>query len=159
MKKGIILLSLLSTPTTLYSQEPRANSKVVIATYTESEIFIDGGLNEPAWATAQPATGFTQKDPSEGKPATERTEVRVLYDDKNIYISAYCHDRTPEQIIVRDIARDFEWLEQDDLGFHVLDTWLDQDIFGFHVDTFNDDRNGFMMLTTPKGGATGHSVF
>ena len=50
---------------------------------------------------------------------------------------------------------DFEWLEEDGLGYHVSDTWLDQDLFGFHVDTFNNDRNGFMMVTTPKGGGNG----
>ena len=125
------------------------------AVYVESKISIDGRLTEPAWATAQPATSFTQRDPSEGNPATEWTEVRVLYDDKNIYISAYCHDRRPDQIVVRDITRDFEWLEEDGLGYHVSDTWLDQDLFGFHVDTFNNDRNGFMMVTTPKGGGNG----
>ena len=152
LKKGIVLVSLLATPTTLYSQEPGANTKVVIATYTESLISIDGSLTESAWATAQPATGFTQKDPSQGKPATEWTEVRVLYDDKNIYISAYCHDRTPEQIVVRDITRDFEWLEEEDFGFRVVNNWLEQDFFGFQLDTFNDNRNGFLMVTTPKGG-------
>jgi hypothetical protein len=154
LKTGIILVSLLTTSTTLYSQDPQANTKVVIAVYTESLISIDGSLTEPAWATTQPATGFTQKDPSQGQPATEWTEVRVLYDDKNIYISAYCHDRTPQQIVVRDITRDFEWLEEEeeDLGFQVVNNWLDQDFFGFQLDTFNDNRNGFVMVTTPRGG-------
>ena len=158
LKKGIVLVSLLTIPTTLYSQEPGANTKVVIAAYTESLISIDGSLSESAWAAAQPVTGFTQKDPSQGKPATEWTEVRVLYDDKNIYISAYCHDGTPEQIVVHDITRDFEWLEEEeeeeeeDLGFRVVNNWLDQDFFGFQLDTFNDNRNGFLMATTPKGG-------
>ena len=154
LKKGIVLVSLLTTPTTLYSQEPGANTRVVIATYTESPISIDGSLTESAWATAQPATGFTQKDPSQGDPATEWTEVRVLYDDENIYISAYCHDRTPERIVVHDITRDFEWLEEEeeDLGFQVVNNWLNQDFFGFQLDTFNDNRNGFLMVTTPEGG-------
>ncbi len=78
--------------------------------------------------------------------------MRVLYDDQNIYISAYCHDGTPEQIVVRDITRDFEWLEEEDLGFQVVNNWLNQDFFGFQLDTFNDNRNGFLMVTTPNGG-------
>ena len=89
---------------------------MVIATYTESEISLDGRLNERAWETALPATGFTQKDPSEGEPATEWTEVRVLYDAKNLYIGVYCHDGMPEGIIVRDVARDFEWSANDTLN-------------------------------------------
>ena len=160
--KGIILVSLLTIPTTLHGQEPRVNIKVVIATYTESLISIDGSLTEPAWAAAQPATGFTQKDPSQGEPATEWTEVRVLYDDKNIYISAYCHDRTPGRIVVHDITRDFEWFEEEeeeDLGFSVVNNWLDQDFFGFQLDTFNDNRNGFLMVTTPKGGQRDAQIF
>ena len=152
LKKGIVLVSLLTIPTTLYSQDSQANTKVVTAAYTESVITIDGSLTESVWATAQPATDFVQKDPSEGEPATEWTEVRVLYDDKNIYIGAYCHDREPEEIVVNDITREFEWLEEDEFGFHVVNNWLDQDLFGFHVDTFNDDRNGFLMASTPKGG-------
>ena len=160
LKKGIVLVTLLTTPTTLYSQAPGENTKVVIATYTESPISIDGSLTEPAWATAQPATGFTQKDPSQGQPATERTEVRVLYDDQNIYISAYCHDRTPGQIVVHDITRDFEWLEEDeDIGFQVVNNWLNQDFFGFQLDTFNDNRNGFLMVTTPNGGQRDVQIF
>ena len=89
--------------------------------------------------------------------------MRVLYDDKNIYISAYCHDRTPEQIVVHDITRDFEWLEEEeeeeDPGFRVVNNWLDQDFFGFQLDTFNDNRNGFLMVTTPKGGQRDVQVF
>ncbi len=101
LKKGIILVGLLTTSTTLFCQESPPQGKVVIAHYTESLISIDGSLSESAWATAQPVTGFIQTDPSEGKPATEWTEVKVLYDDRNLYISAYCHDRRPEDIVVR----------------------------------------------------------
>ena len=152
LKKVIVLVGLLTAPTTLHSQELPVSDKVVIATYTESEISLDGRLNERAWETALPATGFTQKDPSEGEPATEWTEVRVLYDAKNLYIGVYCHDGMPEGIIVRDVARDFEWSASDTLNYDVLDTWLDQDVVGVLLDTYNDDRNGFMMLTTPGGG-------
>ncbi|MBI1955953.1 MAG: carbohydrate binding family 9 domain-containing protein [Acidobacteria bacterium] len=112
--------------------------KVVTAVFAESKITIDGELNEPAWQTAQPATDFIQRDPTEGAPASERTEARVLYDQQNLYIAIYCYDRTPEQIIVRDVARDFVVNQQD--------------FFGFILDTFNDDRSGFSMGTTPKGG-------
>jgi hypothetical protein len=42
-------------------------------------------LDESVWALAQPATDFFQQQPGEGAPASERTEVRVLFDDRNIY--------------------------------------------------------------------------
>ena len=138
LKNSILVLSLFAHPLFLFCQAPRGNGKVVTAVYTESRITLDGNLNEPVWETAEPAKDFIQKEPSEGEPASEWTEVRILYDRENLYIGAYCHDRTPQQIVVRDVTRDFEP--------------LDQDIFGVELDTFNDDRNGFTVLTTPKGG-------
>src|SRR3972149_23352 len=63
-----------------------------------------------------------------------RRALIAVYTEAKITLEAYCHDPRPDQIILRDIARDFEWSEQD--------------VFGFHIDTFNDGRNGFMMLTT-----------
>src|SRR5678809_1333371 len=53
---------------------------------------IDGRLDEPAWRTAQPVTDFTQTDPVEGAPASQRTEVRFLYDDAALYIGAKMYD-------------------------------------------------------------------
>ena len=49
-------------------------------------IKIDGRLDEPAWSEAEPATDFRQESPTEGAPASAKTEVRVLYDSKNLYI-------------------------------------------------------------------------
>ena len=84
LKRGILLVGFLTTSTTLFSQESPPQGKVVSAHYTESFISIDGSLSEAAWATAPPVAGFIQTDPSEGRPATECTEVKVLYDDKNL---------------------------------------------------------------------------
>ena len=55
-------------------------------------IKIDGLLNEPAWSHAQPATDFLQERPIEGALASERTEVRVLFDDKNVYFGVRAFD-------------------------------------------------------------------
>ena len=129
----------LVVPARLSAQEPGSpNRPVMTATYTEATISIDGVLDEAAWDAAEPATDFVQKDPSEGKPSSERTVVRVLYDRTNLYIGALCHDRSPGELIVRDINRDFDYLEQDSLS--VL------------LDTFGDKRSGFMLSTTPRGG-------
>jgi hypothetical protein len=63
-----------------------------------SPIDLDGRLQEPAWNSAQPATGFKQYDPDEGKPETEKTEIRILYDDRALYIGARMYDRDPKKI-------------------------------------------------------------
>lgn len=134
----LVLACGLGLPGILWAQDSQTPPKLVTATFTESKIIIDGELNEPAWQTAGLATDFIQKDPSEGKPASERTEVRILYDHENLYFGFYCYDRTPGEIIIRDITRDFDLPQQDDAGII--------------LDTFNDRRTGFGMGTTPGGG-------
>ena len=57
-----------------------------------SPITLDAKLDEPAWQVAQPITEFVQVDPDEGKPATQRTDVRILYDDDALYIGAKMYD-------------------------------------------------------------------
>ena len=59
-----------------------------VASHRTSPIVLDAKLDEPAWNAATPITSFTQVDPDEGKPATQRTEVRILYDDNAVYFGA-----------------------------------------------------------------------
>ena len=145
VKHLLILMIFLFVPDAHGSQELIPNGRIVTASYTESDIFIDAELKESTWQIAEPATGFIQRDPSEGKPATEWTEVRILYDNENLYIGVYCHDRTPGKIVISDIKRDFNGLEEDH--------------FGVVLDTFNDDRNGFVFVTTPRGACAASSSF
>ena len=58
----------------------------------DSEIRIDGELDEAAWNRVEPASGFIQQEPQMGAPSTERTEVRFLYDDDNLYVGIKCFD-------------------------------------------------------------------
>jgi hypothetical protein len=109
----------------------------MVATRVTEAVTIDGRLNEPAWSTAAPASGFVQADPREGDPATEDTEVRIVFDDEAIYIGVRCHDSTPAGIVVNEIRKDFPGREQD--TFEVL------------LDTFADRRNGFVFATNAKG--------
>ncbi len=62
------------------------------AVRTSSPIALDGALYEAAWRDAPVATGFLQSEPNEGEPASEQTEVRLLYDDTNLYIGMFAHD-------------------------------------------------------------------
>jgi hypothetical protein len=69
---------------------------------------IDGDLTDEPWAAAPPATHFTQRDPDEGKPSTQRTEVRFLYDDDALYVGVRLFDSRPELIAKRLSTRDEE---------------------------------------------------
>src|SRR5687768_13494794 len=74
------------------------------ATRTARPPVIDGRLIDEAWTQAEPASTFTQRDPDEGAPATERTEVRFLYDDEALYVAARLFDTEP-QLIARRLSR------------------------------------------------------
>jgi len=89
-------------------QEPVIDSRerVARATRREGEIRIDGHLDEGDWERAEGVTGFTQVEPDEGEPAMEPTEVRILYDDENIYLGARMHDSDPSRIARQLTRRD-----------------------------------------------------
>src|SRR5258705_13430086 len=67
---------------------------------------IDGDLSDPAWAKAAILDDFRQMDPNAGEPATERTVVRILYDENNLYFSVYWYDPEPDKIQARSMSRD-----------------------------------------------------
>ena len=85
-------------------------------------IVIDGQLDEADWRAAPLATDFLQNDPREGEPATARTEVRVLYDDENLYFGFIAYDAEPDKLVINDLTRDFNALAGDTVGV-VLDTF------------------------------------
>jgi hypothetical protein len=67
---------------------------------------IDGNLDDEAWSAVEAASGFTQRDPDEGKPSTERTEVKFLYDDEALYVGVRLFDRQAALISRRLSTRD-----------------------------------------------------
>ncbi len=104
----------------------------------ETPPVLDGEvLNDVAYASAEPATGFWQTTPDEGQPASQKTEVRVVYTPQTLYIGAVCYDTEPDKIIVADSRRD------SDLS--------DTDSFQFILDTYGDKLNGFVFGTNPAG--------
>ncbi|HNX88455.1 MAG TPA: DUF5916 domain-containing protein, partial [Paludibacteraceae bacterium] len=80
-----------------------------------SDIRIDGVLDEPAWADAPVASGFTQYEPYNGKMPSFRTEVKFLYDNSGLYVAAMMYDPHPDSIPRQLGPRDSEWLNADDL--------------------------------------------
>ena len=82
-------------------------TKRVAAVRIAEPIVIDGVLDEAAWALAEPAVDFHQQFPDEFGPATERSEVRFLYDDDMLYIGAMMYDGEPDRLIIDSLRRDF----------------------------------------------------
>jgi hypothetical protein len=74
---------------------------------------IDGDLSDPAWSRAIVVDEFYQRQPDIGEPATERTELRIMYDENNFYVGVYNYDSNPEEIVVRAMARDGQLFTSD----------------------------------------------
>jgi Domain of unknown function (DUF5916) len=118
------------------AQEKTATPRAV-ATSIAEPIRVDGSLDEPAWSRAVPIGPLVQSDPKQGAPATEETEVRVLFDASTLYLGIACRDRDPKAIVATQLARDAN-LEVDDRVVVVLDP-------------FFDHRNGFFFAVNPAG--------
>jgi hypothetical protein len=88
-----------------------------------AELRLDGNLEEEIWSLSTPISDFTQQEPSEGARPSERTEVRVAYDEEHLYIGAIIFD-DPEGILAYQKARDAS-LGTDDRFMWMLDTFLD----------------------------------
>ena len=69
-------------------------------------VVINGELDESAWREASPVSSFTQREPREGEPASELTQVKVLFDDHSLYIGITCHDREPSKVVANEMRRD-----------------------------------------------------
>ncbi len=115
-----------------------ASTKIVRSRGVAQAPVLDGDvLGDPAWADAEPVSGFLQTRPNDGQPATERTEVRVVFTRNTIYFGVVCYDRNPSAIIMTDSRRD--------------STLNDSDSFQMVLDTFSDQQNGFVFGTSPAG--------
>ena len=98
---------------------------------------LDGLVDEDLWSEIEPATGFVQQNPDEGAPSTERTEIRIGFDDSNLYFGIICFDSQPENIVVTQNRRD--------------GSLIDTDSIQILIDTYNDGQNAFVFGTSPTG--------
>src|SRR5258708_34643120 len=87
-------------------------------------IKVEGLLDESSWSLAQPATDFLQQQPSEGASASERTEVRVPFDDRNIYFGIRAFDSEAAHINARELVLDANFSNDDTVSI-LLDTYHD----------------------------------
>ncbi len=82
-----------------------AQSPSLKALHVERGPVIDGSLQDEAWKKAEPFTAFRRVFPTEGAP-TETTELRVLYDDDDLFLGIYCHDSQPAKVCGNTMAHD-----------------------------------------------------
>lgn len=117
--------------------DAEAPAAAAVATRTApGAVKLDGRLDEDAWRTTPPIGGFVQRDPNEGRPATEPTEARVLYTDAALYVGVRAFDSEPRrirgQLTRRDVASPSDWI-------------------GVAIDSYHDRRTAFAFMVNPAG--------
>ena len=113
-----------------------AQDRPSLAASPAGDITVDGVLDEPAWGTATAATDFRQFEPSEGQPASQRTEVRVLYGPGHLFVGATLFDDSPAQI-------------EPTLGRR--DEFNRADWFIVSIDSYLDRRNAYAFGVNAAG--------
>jgi hypothetical protein len=103
----------------------------------EGAVALDGRLDDAAWQRAEPSRNFTQSWPDPGKPGTDPTEVRVIYDDDAIYVAVRAFDSRPDSIAAQLARRDASGIYSD--WIHVI------------IDSYHDRRTAFRFSVNPKG--------
>jgi hypothetical protein len=131
----ILLLSIFTSPIILSSQSRKEYS--ITARRISSSVKIDGVLSESDWAKTQIIDRLLQREPQEGKPVTEKTEIRVLYNSSYIYFGIKCFDSEPDKIVANEMRRDSDL--------------QDNDYFEIFIDTYHDHRNAFYFVINPLG--------
>ena len=106
-------------------------------------IQFDGKVDELAWDAIEPLP-LVQYEPVSGSPATERTEIRLAYDDKYLYASMRAYDRDPNGIRATSLYRD---------------RIAGSDHLELTIDTYNDNQTGYIFTTTPSGIRNDSEVF
>ena len=112
---------------------------VLRTTRLTSPIAFDGRLDEPFYKTVPAASGFIQQEPTEGSPASDKTEFWVFFDDKNVYVGARLWETHPDRRVTSDMRRD-------------ASNMYNNDHIAVLFDTFDDHRNGFGFSSNAQGG-------
>ena len=135
LKSAYVCVGLLIFTSPICAQE-NGTRRIRVLHITEP-IKIDGKLDEPGWSQAEVATDFRQQEPNEGEPASEKTEVRLLFDEKNRYVGVHAFDSEPSRINSRELVRDATFSNDDKL--EIL------------LDTYHDRRNAYRFAVNPLG--------
>ena len=116
---------------------PQEGARTAEAIRADRAPRLDGTLNDPLWQSAKRITDFRQREPHEGEPPTEKTEVRILYTRHAVYFGIHCYDSEPSRIIATELRRDVSQ-ELDD-HFEIL------------IDSNHSRRGAYVFEINPLG--------
>ena len=143
MKNLYLFLILLAFGQNIFSQH--SQPQTLTALRIDKKINFDGQLTEPEWQKAMHISNFTQRDLNFGEPASEHTEVAVIYNRNTMYIGVWCYQNDVSKIVAKNMNRDFPY-------------WTD-DNFQVMISPFNDNRNGYLFVINPNGARCDVQVY
>lgn len=132
----------------LLGQEPGTLRAHRISPEEGKALRLDGLLTEAFWMEAPTIDQLTQQEPREGEPASEETEVRVIYDEENLYVGIRALDSEPNRIVSRILQRD-RIMQVD--GFDQRPVFGGDDAVAILLDPFHDNRNAYVFATNSNG--------
>lgn len=112
---------------------------------------IDGNLLEPAWNQAVPFSGFLMVEPVPGSQPSEKTELRVLYDEGNLYLGIYCYDSEPKKIAANSLAHDQTGRSRGWWGMGHQTASTSDDVVRILIDPFLDKRTAYVFYVNARG--------
>ncbi|MEM9175805.1 MAG: DUF5916 domain-containing protein, partial [Myxococcota bacterium] len=116
----------------------RGQNPTAHATFVETPPEIDGRLDDPAWAQAEPVSELTQVEPIFCTPPSYPSEIRIVTDGETLYLSLRAYDPHPDRIVANRMGRS--------------EIFFFDDNFTILLDTFHDRQNGFFFQVNPNGG-------
>jgi hypothetical protein len=116
------------------------------ATRLTSPLRIDGRLDEVVYASVEPVSDFIQMEPAGGQPASEKTDVWIFFDQRNVYVTIRAWESRPDLVVANEMRRDSNNIRMGDC-------------VNFALDTFHDGRNAFQFEINPLGARTDGQSF
>ena len=133
LQKSLAILMLLLGITAAQKSDPW----MIRAMYCDKAPKVDGELNEPCWQKVDKISNFTQQELNEGAPATEKTQIGIIYTKQALYIGIWCFDSEPDKIVAKEMKRDFRSRGEDNVEIV--------------IDTYHDLRNAYHFIINPNG--------
>jgi hypothetical protein len=140
-----LVVAALAVPTGA-AEAQQGRQRQIEAMRVDQGPVVDGVLDDAVWQDAPVIREFIQQEPNEGAPATERTEVRVLYDGVRLFLGVHAFDSSPGGVIATEMRRDASRI-------------LEEDNFQVIIDTFMDSRTAYRFVVSPQGAQLDEQIF
>ncbi len=160
---GVFLLVLLflssnagaRPPASPLPTAPQEGTQSAEAVRVDHRPNLDGTLDDPLWRSANPIADFRQREPHEGEPATEKTEIRILYTRTAVYFGIHCYESEPARVIATELRRDADQGLDDHFDIVIDETHDLRDAYVFEINPLGTQHDGLIVEEQGVRGPNG----